>query len=102
MPCDVNFEHDVSEERLKQLFEQAEHDQTVRSLLKLARKDILAVGYDESHDEFTWALSTFAVEMYENGGRSAIEQYIRATETPGTPTELNAITPIDPEVDPDA
>lgn len=61
----------------------AEGDRTKRSLLRLARKDLVEPRWDEEDGCYRWGLSEFAVEMYEEVGRDGVRTFIEAADSPG-------------------
>ena len=70
-----------------ELLSRAEDDRTLNALVKLARKGVLQVGWDEEAEEFTWRLTELGVRLCET---DEIEDFIRAAERPGLgdPTDI--------------
>ena len=63
-----------------ELFESAEDNRTTAALVKLARKDIVDVYWDDDDEAFRWRLTELGVHLCESG---ELEDYIAAAERPG-------------------
>lgn len=65
---------------MEELVAEAEHDETKRGLLKLARMDVLEVTWDEETGGVTWSVTELGLDLCRS---DEMEDYVRAAARPG-------------------
>lgn len=65
---------------MEELVAEAEHDETKRGLLKLARMDVLKVTWDEETDDVRWSVTELGLDLCRS---DEMEDYVRAAARPG-------------------